>query len=145
LQLIGVRLYSFIVKLLISIGSSISIGFGIWHFFVPKNWNWYSYIKPEATELIIAVRAINVFFSLALVLFGLMNILLVYGKPFSKYSILVVLFSTCILWIFRVLMQIIYPQGSMNQILQYGLLVTFLSVLICYIIPVVLIVKGKFG
>jgi hypothetical protein len=43
------------------IGSSTSIGFGIWHFFVPKDWNWYSYIDGNATELIATVRAINAF------------------------------------------------------------------------------------
>ena len=36
------------------IGSSASIGFGIWHFFVPGAWKWYSYIDPNATELIVA-------------------------------------------------------------------------------------------
>jgi hypothetical protein len=53
------------VKILVTLGSSASTGFGIWHFFVPKAWNWYSYIDIAATELILAVRAINVFFSLS--------------------------------------------------------------------------------
>jgi hypothetical protein len=55
-------------KVLVTMGSTASIGFGIWHFFVPQAWNWYSYIDAEATELIVAVRAINVFFSLSLVI-----------------------------------------------------------------------------
>lgn len=67
------------VKVLVTVGSSASIGFGIWHFFVPKVWKWYSYIESNATELVAAVRAINTFFSLSLVLFGLINILFVYG------------------------------------------------------------------
>ncbi len=53
-----------LVKILVTIGSSASIGFGIWHFFVPEAWKWYSYIDIHATELVAAVRAINVFFSL---------------------------------------------------------------------------------
>jgi len=40
-----------LVKILVMIGSSAYIGFGIWHFFVPKAWNWYSYIDINATEL----------------------------------------------------------------------------------------------
>jgi hypothetical protein len=40
------------VKILVMIGSSASIGFGIWHFFVPTAWNWYSYIDSNATELV---------------------------------------------------------------------------------------------
>jgi hypothetical protein len=55
-------------KLLMSFGSAMSIGFGLWHFLVPRVWNWYSYIYESATELVLAVRAIKVFFSLSLVL-----------------------------------------------------------------------------
>ncbi len=63
------------VKILVTFGSLASIGFGIWHFFVPRAWKWFSYIDANATELVAAVRAINVFFSLSLVLFGIVNIL----------------------------------------------------------------------
>src|SRR5512143_3946458 len=99
------------VKLLVMIGSTISIGFGIWHFFVPKAWNWYSYIDTRATELIVAVLAINVFFSLSLVLFGILNMLFVYGGKANRYSTIVMLAATCILWLARVFLQVIYPQG----------------------------------
>ena len=57
---------SIVIRILITIGSLISVGFGIWHFFVPKLWKWYSYIDSRAKELIVAVRAINIFFSLSL-------------------------------------------------------------------------------
>lgn len=57
-----------LAKILVLISSVASIGFGIWHFFVPTIWKWYSYIDINATELVAAVRAINVFFSLSLVL-----------------------------------------------------------------------------
>jgi hypothetical protein len=50
------------VKILVMIGSSASIGFGIWHFFVPRAWNWYSYIDSNATELVAAVRIMQAFF-----------------------------------------------------------------------------------
>jgi hypothetical protein len=52
-------------RILVILGSSASIGFGIWHFFVPEAWKWYSYIDANATELVTAVRAINAFFSLS--------------------------------------------------------------------------------
>ena len=78
-ELPGNMTMNLLVKILVMIGSTASIGFGIWHFFVPKAWNWYSYIDSNATELVAAVRAINAFFSLSLVLFGLVNILLIYG------------------------------------------------------------------
>jgi len=83
-----------IVKVLVTIGSSASIGFGIWHFFVPKAWKWYSYIDINATELVVAVRAINVFFSLSLLLFGIINLLFIYGDKSNRYSLIVVLAAT---------------------------------------------------
>jgi len=83
-----------LVKVLVTIGSSASIGFGIWHFFVPKAWKWYSYIDINATELVVAVRAINVFFSLSLLLFGIINLLFIYGDKSNRYSLIVVLAAT---------------------------------------------------
>ena len=130
-----------LVKILVMIGSSASIGFGIWHFFVPKAWKWYSYIESNATELVAAVRAINVFFSLSLVLFGLINILLVYGDRSNKFSIVVVLVATCVLWLTRVLFQIIYPQGSLYPDLQYGMLAAFIIISLCYIFSLYIVVS----
>ena len=130
-----------LVKILVLSGSFASIGFGIWHFFVPEIWKWYSYIDVNATELVAAVRAINVFFSLALVLFGVVNILFIYGDKSNRYSIIVMLAATSILWITRVAFQIIYPQGSINPILQYGMLSAFIIISLCYIISLYILVS----
>ena len=132
-----------LVKILVIFGSSASIGFGIWHSFVPKVWKWYSYIDSNATELVAAVRAINVFFSLSLVLFGMVNILLVYGGRSNRYSIIVMLAATCILWLTRVAFQVIYPQGSLYPGLQYGMLSAFVIVSLCYIISLMIILFQK--
>ena len=123
-----------LVKSLVIFGSISSIGFGIWHFFVPKAWNWYSYIDINATELVAAVRAINAFFSLSLVLFGIVNILLIHGDKSNRYSILVMLAATCVLWLTRVVFQVIYPQGSLVPGLQYGMLSAFVMITLCYLV-----------
>jgi hypothetical protein len=130
-------------RILVILGSSASIGFGIWHFFVPEAWKWYSYIDANATELVAAVRAINAFFSLSLVLFGVVNILLIYGDRSNRYSITVVLAATCILWLTRVAFQVIYPQGSLYPGLQYGMLSAFVIVSLCYIIALISILSQK--
>lgn len=127
-----------LVKIFVLIGSSASIGFGIWHFFVPRAWNWYSYINTNATELVAAIRAINVFFSLSLVLFGTVNIFLIYGDKSNRYSIIVLLAATCILWLTRVAFQVIYPQGSLVPGLRYGMLSAFMIVALCYAISLVI-------
>ena len=130
-------------KVLVGIGSAMSISFGIWHFFVPKEWKWYSYIDSGATELIVAVRVINALFSLSLVLFGLVNILLVYGNKPNLYSIIVILSATCILWVTRVVFQIIHPQGSLYPGLQYGMLLAFVMVTLSYLLPLLRILFQK--
>jgi len=127
-----------LVKILVIFGSSASIGFGIWHFFVPRAWNWYSYIDSNATELVAAVRATNAFFSLSLVLFGIVNILLIYGDKSNRYSIIVMLAATCILWLTRVAFQVIYPQGTLYPGLQYGMLSAFMIVSLCYVISLII-------
>ena len=130
-------------RILVVFGSSISIGFGVWHFFVPNAWKWYAYIDGTATELVVAVRAINAFFSLSLVLFGIVNIMLVHAGRSNRYSIIVMLAATSILWLTRVVFQLIYPQGSINAVLQYGMLLVFIVVDLCYMIPLWIMVSQK--
>ena len=125
------------------IGSTASIGFGVWHFFVPQAWKWYAYMDSSATELVAAVRAINAFFSLSLVLFGVVNILLVYGDKSNRYSIMVMLAATSILWLTRVAFQVIYPQGSLYPGLQYGMLSAFALVSLFYLISLLSVLFQK--
>ncbi len=132
-----------LVKVLVTVGSAASIGFGIWHFFVPKTWNWYSYMDARATELIVAVRAMNVFFSLSLVLFGVLNILFVFGGKANRYSIIVMLAATCVLWLTRLVFQLVYPQGTFNPVIQYGVLSAFAAINLCYTISLYLMASRK--
>jgi hypothetical protein len=132
-----------LVKTLVIFGSSASIGFGIWHFFVPSAWKWYSYIDSNATELVVAIRAINAFFSLSLVLVGIVNILLIHGEKSNRYSIIVMLAATCILWLTRVAFQVIYPQGSLSPGLQYGMLSAFVIITLCYLISLLSMLFAK--
>jgi len=128
------------IRILASIGSVVSIGFGAWHFFVPTLWDWYAYIDASAVELVLAVRAVNVFFSLSLVLFGCMNLLLLFGPGVGRYTLLVALGAACVLWMTRVAMQVVYPQGSMAPALQHGMLAAFVAVFACYAAALVLVV-----
>ena len=132
-----------LVKIFVGFASVASIAFGVWHFFVPGVWKWYSYIDPNATELIVAVRAINVFFSLSLVLFGVLNFLFVFGGNANRFSIIALLAATCILWVTRTAFQVIYPQGSLVPGLQYGMLVAFTVVSLSYLISLIIIVLEK--
>ena len=128
-------------KILTFIGSIIAIGFGLWHFFVPKIWKWYSYMDAEASELFLAVRATNIFFSLSLVLIGLMNIIIISSRHSSKHTIATILSVNIILWLTRVILQIISPQGKISFYIQYGMMSAFILVLIFYVAAFVLYAK----
>jgi len=129
------------IKILSSFGSVSMIAFGIWHFFVPYAWNWYAYISPDATELALAVRAINIFFSLCLVLIGFVNLIFIYACQ-SRFSLGVMLGMSCVLWAARCVLQIICPQGSMNPWLQYGMLAAFIIIFLSFLMSFVAILAG---
>jgi hypothetical protein len=129
-----------LIKILTTLGSMLTIAFGAWHFTVPAKWQWYRYIDPSASELVLAVRAINVFFSLSLVLIGLANLIFLYVVP-GKTPLAVMLALSGLLWGVRCVLQIVYPQGSMNPTLQYGMLITFLLVFLCFLISFLLLMR----
>lgn len=116
------------VQVLTAIGGIGTIGFGVWHFFVPKAYGWYGYIAADATELTAAVRAVNVFFSLSLVLFGLLGIIFVFAPQSNAFAVRVILGASALLWLVRVVMQMIFPQGSISPALQYGMLAAFVMI-----------------
>jgi len=129
-------------RILVAVGSAAMIGFGAWHFFVPAIWKWDSYIDPRATELVLAVRAINVFFSLSLVLFGAMNLLLLRSAQAHRYPTLVVLGATCVLWIVRVGFQLAAPQGTMRPAVRYGMLAAFLIITLSFVLAFSIVASG---
>lgn len=98
-------------------------------------------MDPAATELVLAVRAINFFFSLSLILFGLVNLLIVFGETKSTYPLVVALGASSLLWLARVGMQVIYPQGTSNPALQNGMLSGFGVVFLLYAAATLLAVE----
>lgn len=121
----------------IVVASLITAAFGVWHFFIPSAWDWYSYMSPDAPELVVAVRAINVFFSLSLVLFGAMNLALVLRSGVPRYPRLVVLVASTILWAVRVVLQLVAPQGTEIPVVRWGMLVGFVLTFGMYLVGLV--------
>ena len=131
------------LKALVAVGSLASIGFGIWHFSVPAVWRWYSYVDPNATELIIAIKAINFFFSLSLVLFGAIDAALVLSGRSNAFSIGIVLGAASILWLSRIALQVLRPQGTMNPVVQYSMLGAFVLAFLCHLVPLCAVLAGR--
>jgi hypothetical protein len=76
-------------------------------------------------------------------LFGTINILFVFGDRSNRYSIIVMLVTTSILWVTRSIFQLIYPQGSLFPGLQYGMLIAFTVISLCFIIPMIMMLSQK--
>jgi hypothetical protein len=124
---------------LLTIGSAITIGFGTWHLFVPSIWKWYSYIPNEASELVVAVRAINLFFSTSLVAFGTVMLIFLYRKPTSLFYLRTMSICLALLWGLRTVAQVIWPQGSISPSLQYGMLAAFVLTFLLFAISSLLL------
>jgi hypothetical protein len=128
-----------IPTVLLTVGSAITIGFGAWHLFVPAIWKWYSYIPNEARELIVAVRAINLFFSVSLIAFGTVLLIFLYRKPTSMFYLRTMAICLALLWSLRTVTQVIWPQGSISPALQYGLLTAFVLTFLMFTISSLLL------
>ena len=106
---------------------------------MPAIWKWYSYIIPDAAELVLAARAINVLFSLSLVLFGLVDLVLINSDLAETFSVIIMLSATSILWLTRLALQLIYPQGSQRPAIRYGMLAVFILVTVCFLISLFIV------
>ncbi len=66
------------IKILYYFILTISSLVGLWHFFVPKMFNWYDYLPMEYENLIVGIDWTNYCFSIFL--FGLSLLLIILGK-----------------------------------------------------------------
>jgi len=96
-------------KISYHIGMTLSLLVGLWHFFVPWMFQWYSYIPRQYENLIVGINWTNLCFSLFL--FGLSSLLLIWNRKIftgSQEGLVLYGFMTFV-WIFRVLLAIIEP------------------------------------
>ena len=96
------------VKPLYYIGATISLFFGIWHFFVPYLYDWFLYI-PSYENLVVGIEYTNFFFSL--LLSGLSILLIALGRKFFAGSKDVLIFYGLLVftWLCRAAITFIIP------------------------------------
>lgn len=104
---------------------------GIWHFFVPYSFEWYSYIPDAPMEIYQSINYINFCFSFLLT--GISVLLMIVQRQLfagSKELKLFYLFFV-LNWFSRVIIQIIWPWPSSLQMwLVIGFSIQFLFTLI---------------
>ena len=96
------------VKPFYYIGTTISLLFGIWHFFVPYLYDWFLYI-PAYENLVVGIKYTNFFFSL--LLSGLSILLVVLGGRFFRGNRDVTIFYGLLVftWFCRAMITFIIP------------------------------------
>ena len=127
-----------ITKLLYYTGTTISLLFGIWHFFVPYLHEWFLYIPNEYENLIVGIEYTNFFFSL--LLSGLSILLIVLGRKFFTGNKDVLIFYGLLVftWFCRVAITFIIP-WPLEPIkwAAYGQQIAAFAVFILLLIPFV--------
>ncbi|NLZ37626.1 MAG: hypothetical protein GX897_09180 [Clostridiales bacterium] len=80
---------------------SISMLVGLWHFFVPHMFDWYSYLPMQYESLIVGIDYTNYCFSA--LLFGSSLVLILLGKSALSLNFETVVFYTFLtaVWVFR--------------------------------------------
>lgn len=133
-------------KILYYIGVTASMLMGLWHFFVPWMFQWYSYIPSEYEVLAVSMNWVNLCFSF--LLFGLSLILLIWGKKIFSYNkeAIAIYGFLVVVWIFRVVISVIDPlPAEANVWLSNGQMIGSIVISILLLIPFIAVVKTKGG
>ncbi|MCM1149858.1 MAG: hypothetical protein NC319_07220 [Butyricicoccus sp.] len=77
---------------------------GLWHFFVPRMFQWYDYLPMQYENLIVGIDYTNYCFSL--LLFGMSLLLAVLGKKALQASTesCIFYFFLTVVWVFRAML-----------------------------------------
>ena len=114
----------------------ITLGFGVWHYAVPAMYKWFSYMPSIPDELRNGITAANFFLSTTLTLLGAYTLVVVFTR---SENIKVHLIVMSILWLSRVVYQIVKPQGTMIPGLPMILICVFSLTALCFIIPLIMV------
>lgn len=128
-----------IKELLLNLGLIISLGFGIFHFFIPSIFKWFSYIPDAPHNLIVSIKWTNYFFSLLLT--GLSLLLLLFQGRILKKDAMAIIFYIfiVIVWLCRIFITIIIPFNGTYDLTFLIQILIFLAEFIILVIPIVLI------
>lgn len=126
------------------IAIALSMLVGIWHFFVPYMFQWYSYIPNEYGNLIVGIDWTNFFFSLLLTGISLLLILFC-NKVFNGNGELFVFYGFLIfVWFCRVIITFIEP-WPLEPIAwaAYGQQIAAFVIFIVQLIPFIYLLKQR--
>jgi hypothetical protein len=109
------------------VGGLITVGFGIWHFFIPSMFGWYDYLQDDPVELSRGVGASNFFLSFSLSLIGATSVAFPSLFPDSGSANTAWLWANVGLWTARSIYQAVAPQGTQVNGLAQSMLAGFIA------------------
>lgn len=127
------------IKVVILVGSIITLGFAVWQFLVPWKFKWFSYMPNISKELENSIKATNFLFALSLLLLGSLSLIVTSWLWENTLIVKIVLVIMSILWTARVVYQIIKPQGKMIQHLSTIILGAFIITDLLFVIPMFIV------
>ena len=107
-------------------GGLVTLGFGVWHVFIPSMFGWYDYLQDDPVELSRAIGASNFFLSFSLSLIGATSVAFPSLFPDSGPANTVWLWANVGLWTARSIYQAVAPQGSQVPGLAQSMLAGFI-------------------
>lgn len=118
------------VRILYYLTVIFSAAVGLWHFFVPRMFQWYDYLPMQYENLIVGIDYTNYCFSL--LLFGLSLLLAVLGKKALQSSVesCIFYFFLTAVWVFRAVLAAFIepwpldpvPAAAVGQLIVSGVL-----------------------
>ena len=107
-------------------GGLVTLGFGVWHFFIPSMFGWYDYLQDDPVELSRGIGASNFFLSFSLSLIGATSVAFPSLFPDSASANTVWLWANVGLWTARSIYQAVAPQGTQINGLAQSMLAGFI-------------------
>jgi hypothetical protein len=124
-----------LMRVLLNTGFAISLLFGVWHFFIPYMFQWYSYIPTAPRPIIVSIDWINFLFSLLLA--GNSILLIINQKKIVKKEKSIFSFYLLLLlcWFARVVITFIDPWNQPFQFMDIIQITVFTIEFIILLIP----------
>jgi hypothetical protein len=122
-------------RVLLLAGLCISLGFGLWHFAIPYQYRWHSYLPGAPRAITVSIDWINFFFSLLLT--GISTVLILFRKRiYQRDPLAVTIFAfLTFVWLSRVAITLIRPWTEWFTPIKAAQISGFSVIFLLFLIP----------
>lgn len=129
------------VKISLNAGLITNLVVGIWHFMIPFQFQWFSSIDPSYRSLVNSIKLISILFSYYTTFHSVFLLLFQDYLP-RKDPLGFTFFCMPVgIWIVRIIIMIVFPFNGTWDIMAWGLLLVFSSVLVTLLFPLLAFIE----